>query len=214
MTPGSVFAPVGELLVVDGGQRVICHLCGEALQMLSTSRLCRHGWTAVQYREAFGLSRSTALCSPAITEQRRQLGLVRFRNNQRLRDGLAVGQRLARSGELLVLAHAAQPAGSTRVQTRRRAAAAAGRRDTAGQVAERVDVRLVELGFGGDLHGFVRDRYNEQLHPVLRIARELGVGNARIQTLLDEAGIVRRRPGGARAARGLTFAQERGHAID
>lgn len=49
---------------------------------------------------------------------------------------------------------------------------------------------------------------------MLKIARELGVGNERIQTLLDEAGIVRRRPGGARAARGLTVAQERGRPND
>ena len=77
-----------------------------------------------------------------------------------------------------------------------------------------MDARLVELGFGGDLQGFLRDRYNEQLHPVLKIAGELGVGNERIQTLLDQAGIVRRRPGGAWAARGLTVAQERGRAND
>ncbi len=30
----SPFAPVGELLVVDGGERVVCHLCGRALAML------------------------------------------------------------------------------------------------------------------------------------------------------------------------------------
>ncbi len=35
------------------------------------------------------------------------------------------------------------------------------------------------------------------------ITLELGVGNVRIQQLLDAAGIARRRPGGAGRARGL-----------
>jgi hypothetical protein len=36
---------------------------------------------------------------------------------------------------------------------------------------------------------------------VLRGARELGIGNPAIKLALDQAGVVRRRPGGAETAR-------------
>ncbi len=118
-----MFAPLGELVVVDDGQRVVCHLCGRALAWLGAPHLRAHGWTAMGYREAFGLRRSASLCAPAVAEHRRQLGLQRYAANPRLRDGLAVGQAMARSGELLELSHAAQPAGSARTETRRRGGA-------------------------------------------------------------------------------------------
>src|SRR3954453_17157780 len=79
------FAPLGELQVVDDGDRVICHLCGRALQLLSTEHLRRHGWTPQLYRDAFGLNRSTALCSPALIERRREIGKERYRRNEGVR---------------------------------------------------------------------------------------------------------------------------------
>ncbi len=91
-----------------------------------------------------------------------------------------------------------------RAETRRRAAERTKslRRRTADAAAERLQARLVELGFPGDLGGYLTERYVQRRRPVLELARELGVGNQRIQQLLDEAGIARRRPGRADAARG------------
>jgi hypothetical protein len=197
------FAPVGELLAVDGGERVVCHVCGRALAMLGATHLRKHGWTADAYREAFGLRRGASLCAPAVTERRRQLGLERYESNRRLRDGLAVGQAMARSGRLLELSHLAQPAGSARVETRRRAGerTAPVRQRTAGAAASRLEARLDVLGFAGDLGAYLRDGYVRRHLPVLALARELGVGNSRMQALLDAAGVVRRRPGGAGPAR-------------
>jgi hypothetical protein len=74
-----------------------------------------------EYRECFGLGRSTPLCAPAVLARRRELGLDRYAGNSRLRAGLAIGQTMARSGELLELSHTGQPAGSARLQSRRRA---------------------------------------------------------------------------------------------
>jgi hypothetical protein len=68
------FSPLGELQMVDDGDRVICHLCGRAMQLLSAEHLRRHGWTPQLYRSMFGLNRSTALCSPAVAERRRAIG--------------------------------------------------------------------------------------------------------------------------------------------
>ncbi len=199
----SPFAPVGELRIVDDGERVVCHLCGRALAMLAASHLRQHGWTAAEYREAFGLRRSTSLCAPAVTAQRRQLGLKRYESNRELRQGLEVGQAMARSGRLLELAHLAQPAGSARVETRRRAGerTAGLRQRTAAEAALRLKTRLVELGFADDLVGYLRDGYERRHLSVLALTRELGVGNSRMKAELDAAGVVRRRPGGAGPAR-------------
>jgi len=196
------FAPVGELLVVDGGERVVCHLCGRAFAFLP-GHLPRHGWSAELYREAFGLGRSTSLCAPAVQQRRRELGVERYADNPRLREGLALGQALARSGDLLRLSHAAQPVGSAREQSRRNAGERTEptRTRTAQAAAERLQRRLVELGFGGDLPGYLVDAYQRRRLAVLAVARELEVGNVKVQRLLDDAGVVRRRPGGAEAAR-------------
>jgi hypothetical protein len=53
--PGRIvsFAPLGRLVVVDDGERVVCHLFGRALAMLGASHLRQHGWTAAEYREEF-----------------------------------------------------------------------------------------------------------------------------------------------------------------
>jgi hypothetical protein len=136
-------------------------------------------------------------------ERRRQLGRERYEVNRQLREGLAVGQALARSGRLLELSHRVQPAGSARVETRRRAGerTAPVRKRSAAAAQSRLDARLVELGFDNDLAGYLRDGYERRRLPVLALARELRIGNGRVQKELDAAGVVRRRPGGVEAAR-------------
>jgi predicted transcriptional regulator len=98
-------APLGELVVVEDGDRVVCHVCGRAFAFLP-GYLGRHRLTAGEYRERFGLGRSTPLCAPAVLVRRRELGLDRYAGNSRLRAGLATGQKMARSGQLLELSHA------------------------------------------------------------------------------------------------------------
>jgi hypothetical protein len=197
------FAPVGELLIVDAGGRIVCHLCGRAFAFLP-GHLPRHGWSAELYREVFGLGRSTSLCAPALQQRRRELGVERYAANPQLREGLAVRQALARNGELLKLSHAAQPVGNARAQSRQRAGERTEptRTRTAQLAAKRLQCRLVELGFAWDLPGYLTDAYERRRLPVLAIARELKIGNVKIQRLLDDAGVVRRRPGGAETARG------------
>jgi hypothetical protein len=62
------------------------------------------------------------------------------------------------------------------------------------------------LGFAGDLSGYLHDRYDRQLLHILAIARELGWATPASRRCSTRQ---RRRLGGARAARGLTVAQER-----
>jgi hypothetical protein len=55
--------------------------------------------------------------------------------------------------------------------------------------------RVAELGFVGDLAGYVRDRYVTCGWGLVAIARELRTSVSTVQALLDEAGVPRRRPG-------------------
>ena len=208
------FAPLGELQVIDDGERVTCHLCGRALQLLSAEHLRRHGWTPQLYRATFGLNRSTALCSPAVVERRRAIGRERYQQNARVRIGLAHGQELARSGRLLEMSHAVQRPGTASLERRLRsggitAASRAARR--AGAAARRLS-RVTELGFGSE-RDYLIDRYVVREWPVARIKAELEIGSSVLTEILDAAGVRRRRPGGrvpalARWSRGVDGASE------
>lgn len=195
------FALLGELQVVDDGDRVICHLCGRALQLLSAEHLRRHGWTPDLYRSTFGLNRSTALCSPAVAERRRAIGIDRYQRNARVREGLAHRQELARSGRLVEMSHAIQLPGTASIERRRRsaevtAASRAARRT--GAIDRRRD-RIAELGFASEQQ-YVINRYLVRGWPVSRIKSELGIGSSALTEVLDAAGIERRRPGCAKPA--------------
>ncbi len=155
------------------------------------------------YQEAFGLRRGASLCAGDDRAAEGAGPIERYETNRQLREGLAVGQAMARSGRLLELSHGAQPKGSARVETRRRAGerTAPVRQRTSAAAKVRLHARLVELGFADDLVGYLRDGYVRRHLSVLVLARELGVGNVRIQRELDAAGVIRRRPGGAEPAR-------------
>ncbi|HET7665443.1 MAG TPA: MucR family transcriptional regulator [Mycobacterium sp.] len=191
------FASLGRLEFVDDGRRVVCHLCGTPLRLLSTSHLRRHGWSASEYREAFGLNRGTPLCAPEESARRRAIGLDRYRHNARVRDGLALGQERVRSGEALAMAHAAMPAGTARLQRRLRAAAVTTpqrerRRATA--TSRRLQ-RVRELGFRTE-RAYLRDRYVRRGWGIARIKAEIAVGSGVVERMLDDAGIPRRAANG------------------
>lgn len=193
------FVPLGRLEFVDDGRRVLCHLCGRPLRLLSTTHLRQHGWTPQEYREAFGLNRSTPLCAPAVSERRRVIGRDRYAANARVREGMARGQELVRSGTALRQAHAAMPPGSARLQRRMTAAdvtAEARERRHLQAVARRRE-RIRGLGFATE-RAYLRDRYLRRGWGIARIKAEMQVGSGVVEQLLDAAGIARRPPGGRR----------------
>lgn len=55
--------------------------------------------------------------------------------------------------------------------------------------------RVAELGFPGDLPGYLRHRYVTEHKGLVAIARELGTHVDTVTRLLDDAGVPRRRPG-------------------
>ena len=59
LADGTVYyAPIGEVVVT--GALVTCHLCGRAMRSV-TAHLRVHGWTKLDYCEAFGLERGQSL---------------------------------------------------------------------------------------------------------------------------------------------------------
>jgi hypothetical protein len=194
------FAQLGKLEFVEDGRRVVCHLCGKSFRLLSASHLRRHGWTSSDYRFAFGLNRGTPLCAADESARRREIGLERYRNNRRVRDGLARGQEMVRSGEALAMAHAAMPRGTARLQRRLQAAAGSqNQRDALRASAEARRAQSIrELGFRSE-GAYLKDRYVRRGWGIAPIKAELQVGSGVVESLLDAAGIERRPPGGRRS---------------
>jgi hypothetical protein len=91
------FAPIGQ--VVSGGALVTCHLCGRELRSV-TAHLASHGWTKVQYCEAFGLERRQSLEGADTRKLRAAAFSARLVFEPALRTGSSHGHELARSGQL------------------------------------------------------------------------------------------------------------------
>ncbi|QWC83721.1 MucR family transcriptional regulator [Nocardioidaceae bacterium] len=187
-----LFAPFGEVLVTNSGRSVVCHACGDALAAVSAGHLRRHGLSLAGYRERFGLNRKTSLVAPALAQVRREEGARRWADNVSVREGLAVGQAMARSGELHDLGVAAQPAGSRRSQGRVAASSAGASgslRSHRRQRSESARLRWTEaaahLGFES-LEAYLDDRRGQDAS-AHRVRKELGCGGSAAARLLRGA---------------------------
>jgi hypothetical protein len=188
-----LYAPLGGMLVVAGGERVVCHACGDALAAITRHHVRRHGLDLGGYRERFGLNRKQSLIAPALAEVRREEGRRRWEANAGVRDGLAVGQAMAKSGELHDIGVAAQPAGSRRQQGRLPAsreqaapALAAHRAGRAAAARARWDAKARALGFS-DLDAYLADRRAAGASPN-RVRTELGLGGNTAKDLVAGRG--------------------------
>jgi hypothetical protein len=186
-----LYAPLGQVLIVDGGQRIVCHTCGDALTAITRHHVQRHELDLSGYRERFGLNRKQSLIAPVLAETRRREGLRRWETNVAVRDGLAVGQAMATSGQLHDLGVAAQPAGSRRRQGRRSAsretaapALSAAREAQAAEARKRWAEKARQLGFA-DLVAYLADG-RARGATAWRVRRELGCGSSMAQRLLKD----------------------------
>jgi hypothetical protein len=136
------FAPVGQ--IVEDGTLVTCHLCGGAFRSVA-AHLTSHGWTKVQYCEAFGLERSQSLEGADTRKLRAAAFSARLVFEPALRSGSAHGRELARSGQLSKQAAEAargRPFPEQRRQRSRTAVSAAARGELARANRERAHQRL------------------------------------------------------------------------
>lgn len=151
-------APVGELRRDPDTGAVCCHLCGRWFQALG-SHLRVHGYTADEYRSAFGLYRSRPLTASMLSAAWSERTRVAYAGSPRLRRQLAPGRALAASGELNRRARAGlaggEPAQRHEEQQRR---LAAGRATRTRRAEQAVAGRLSALG-AADLACYLRTAY-------------------------------------------------------
>jgi hypothetical protein len=91
------FSPIGMVIADDS--HVICHLCGRAFRSV-TAHLASHGWTKVEYCQAFGLERAQSLEGAETRKLRATAFSARLVFEPAVRLGSAAGRQRARSGEL------------------------------------------------------------------------------------------------------------------
>ena len=96
-----------------------------------------------------------------------------------------------------MLAHAAMPPGTARLQRRLHAAeVTTPQRDRRrASAATRRSARLQDLGFRTE-RAYLRDRYLRRGWGIARIKAELAVGSGVVERMLDDAGIPRRAANG------------------
>jgi hypothetical protein len=182
---------VGTILVVAGENRVVCHACGSRWRRSRRGTCGGTVWTYLGTGSGFGLNRKASRLSPVLAQRRRIEGRRRWASNAGVRDGLAVGQVMARSGVLYELGAAAQPAGARRARGRRAAtrdgaapALAAHRSRQSAAARQRWEARAQVLSFA-DLEGYLTCRRNEGV-TAHRVRTELDCGGTVAARLLEQ----------------------------
>jgi ROS/MUCR transcriptional regulator protein len=198
----ALYAPRGELVVEADGEAVICHVCGRAFRDLSGSHLRHaHRLDAGAYRLLVGLSPRRALQAPALSARRSDVLRARLARDARLRQGMPVGVKLARSGELHRRAEQTRRQTSVWLERKGQLAADGSRlgRARAERYRARREQRARALGFD-DLVSFYQARYVDRWLRVERVATELGCSVSAIRGDLARFGLGpdRTRSAGAR----------------
>jgi ROS/MUCR transcriptional regulator protein len=183
-------APYGQLVFEPGTGRVCCHLCGRWFISLG-GHLHRHGHNAESYRDLMGLCRSRPLVAETLSRSIATRQRKAYRRSPALRAQLAVGQELAKTGQLATLASTANADNpSPELARLRRAALEAGRVTRAAERDRVLAQRLHALGFD-DLAGYLRHGCSSGLS-LRAMSKATGLGWARLRQEIDA---VRRRAG-------------------
>jgi hypothetical protein len=183
-------APYGQLVFESGTGRVCCHLCGRWFVSLG-GHLHRHGHNAESYRDLIGLCRSRPLVAEKLSRSIATRQRKAYRRSPDLRARLAVGQELAKTGQLATLASTANTdTPSPELARLRRVALEAGRATRAAERDRALAHRLRGLGFDG-LAGYLRHACSSGMS-LRAMSRATGLGWARLRQEIDAV----RRPAG------------------
>jgi hypothetical protein len=207
-----VFHAVGELLVDGDEDKVRCGLCGRWFRALPPHLLAAHGWSADDYRLAFGLNAQRPLQAPGVSHAQAATLKQRLKTDRRLQAGMRQGLALARSGELNELGRQADAQRGRALERERRTAQQGedlGRLRAAGFRARR-DRHAQALGYL-DAEDLLRQRYVKQGATVAELAAALDCAEITVTAEMDRFGI-RRRPQQDRLAlgRGVLAAKRAG----
>ena len=187
-------APLGVIQVEEATGRLCCHLCGNWFRSLG-SHVGVHGHTADSYRAELGLCRGEPLIRRELSAAISARQKAAYGSSDVVRERLAAGQELARSGALSTVAVQARsdnplPAEALARQAR---ALAAGRRTVAGQREAALRSVLEDSGCP-DLPSYLRLRYGRGAS-LADLAAETGLGRDRLRREIAAAGVGVRGPG-------------------
>lgn len=188
-------APYGELVAEEGTSRLCCHLCGRWYVSLG-AHVRAHGHTADTYRLAMGLCTTQPLTSTPLSATIAKRQAEGYRRDPELRARLDAGRQTLRAGPRPAAGSAHDEPAQRRL--RRAAALAAGRRTVAARRAQEPARRLAAWGHPS-LHDFLRCAHSDGAS-LDDLARQTGLGRARLRQEVRAAGIEARAVGSNSAA--------------
>lgn len=186
------FHGLAELPQSPGGERVLCGLCGRWFRALSPHLRQKHGWTAEDYRAAFGLNATRPLQARSVSERQAAALARRMRSDRRVIEGMRKGLLLARAGELNRMGRESDIERGRAIE-RKRSTREQGRRLGLGRAARfraGRDGRARALGYS-DAAVMLRERYRQGA-TVRELAAALGCAEITVTGEMDRLGIRRR----------------------
>lgn len=181
--------------------QVCCHLCGRLFTLLG-AHVRVHGLDAAGYRELVGLCRTRALAAPQLSSRIQTRQRMQYDAVPAVRDRLALGQELARSGQLAwrrSRRDQQEPEPPERRRGRLRELAAGRARRQLELADQRVGDRLLQRG-SQDVHAYLRQAYADGAS-LEALAAQTGLGRDRLRQALRGAGVTSR-PSGVNTAAG------------
>lgn len=86
-----IFHAIGQLPVDRDEDKVCCGVCGRWFRALPPRLLAAHGWSADDYRRAFGLNAQRPLQAPGVSRAQAATLKRRLRTDRRLQAGMRKG---------------------------------------------------------------------------------------------------------------------------
>ncbi|MFJ7280528.1 MucR family transcriptional regulator [Kitasatospora sp. NPDC098663] len=183
-SPEPAHPDFGRLIRDVDADLVVCHVCGRGYRSLGC-HLRAHEMTAAEYRDQFGLMRSRPLSSRSASSTRSDAQRGAYRSSPRMRADFAVGQDMARAGQLQRESRRSfeELGVSPELSRERLAQLAAGRRHQNAMADASLAARVGALGQPGLRHAlqalYVLGDLSQEA-----TARAMGVGNERLRDLL------------------------------
>lgn len=203
------FGRLGEFSRDEAQQRVQCHLCGAWFRALPAHLRLVHGWSAADYRLAFGLLATRPLQAKELSERQAVRWRERMGQDQRIRSGMKVGLALAR-GELNTMGRERDVEfgrALERQRDTRRSGERVGRLRAERLRAQREGLAR-QLGFS-DLEAMLRDGYGRGGLTVAELAERLGCAEITVTGDMERLGVPRRPRDESLALGRLALARQR-----
>jgi predicted transcriptional regulator len=178
-------APPGTLVRDETGA-ACCHFCGRWFRALG-SHVRVHGYSASQYRETLGLSKTRALAAPSVSARISRRQLAAYRSTPEMRAHFAIGHELARNGTLAAYSIAAGSQRRSETDGLMRTALAKGRLTTSARRSKAREAQLSVVG-ATTLTEYLQIAYARGAS-LDQLAKETRLGRKQLRDAMNQADI-------------------------